>query len=564
MAYQIKCDSSILYDPRDKDLVVLQPRCKLEVNTVGEASFTILANHPYYNKLKKLKSVFEIKQNGETIFRGRMTTDSKDFYNQTAVDLEGILACTNDTMVPPFNFPNDFAGATESENIVRFFLEWILAQHNEHAEPWQQLQLGNVTVSDPNNYITRESKEYASTWDTLRSKLFESELGGYLCIRYEDDGNYVDYLSEFELTNTQRIRLTENLLDLTNQTDASETYSAILPLGKQKTGVGGEKRLTIAELPDGDLTDDIAKDGLYIYSKSAVEQYGWICVPVADATWDDVTVADNLQTKAMEYLTGKAMLLSSTISIKAVDLAFTSDEIQSFRIYRNILVDSPAHDLTETPYPLTMLDIDILNPQNTVIVIGETARTLVAINSEVQTNTIERIDQQAIQAEEIGQTVTEEVKQQMTTQETSITATCSAMILAALENYVETGEYSDFKETVETQLEILASEITMHFTTTTESIENVDGDLQAKFNQLYKYITFSSDGIVIGSGENAITLEIDNDMIAFKKNGLQFGWWDGVDFHTGNIVVDVNERAQFGNFAFIPRSDGSLMFLKVR
>lgn len=564
MAYQIKCDSSILYDPRDKDLVVLQPRCKLEVNTVGEASFTILANHPYYNKLKKLKSVFEIKQNGETIFRGRMTTDSKDFYNQTAVDLEGILACTNDTMVPPFNFPNDFAGATESENIVRFFLEWILAQHNEHAEPWQQLQLGNVTVSDPNNYITRESKEYASTWDTLRSKLFESELGGYLCIRYEDDGNYVDYLSEFELTNTQRIRLTENLLDLTNQTDASETYSAILPLGKQKTGVGGEKRLTIAELPDGDLTDDIAKDGLYIYSKSAVEQYGWICVPVADATWDDVTVADNLQTKAMEYLTGKAMLLSSTISIKAVDLAFTSDEIQAFRIYRNILVDSPAHDLTETPYPLTMLDIDILNPQNTVIVIGETARTLVAINSEVQTNTIERIDQQAIQAEEIGQTVTEEVKQQMTTQETSITATCSAMILAALENYVETGEYSDFKETVETQLEILASEITMHFTTTTESIENVDGDLQAKFNQLYKYITFSSDGIVIGSGENAITLEIDNDMIAFKKNGLQFGWWDGVDFHTGNIVVDVNERAQFGNFAFIPRSDGSLMFLKVR
>ena len=52
-------------------------------------------------------------------------------------------------------------------------------------------------------------------------------------------------------------------------------------------------------------------------------------------------------------------------------------------------------------------------------------------------------------------------------------------------------------------------------------------------------------------------------MIQFTKNGTPIGWWDGNDFHTGNIVVEVNERAQFGNFAFLPRSDGSLMLLKV-
>ena len=53
-------------------------------------------------------------------------------------------------------------------------------------------------------------------------------------------------------------------------------------------------------------------------------------------------------------------------------------------------------------------------------------------------------------------------------------------------------------------------------------------------------------------------------MIQFTKNGQPIGWWDGNDFHTGNIVVEVNERAQFGNFAFTPRSDGSLMLLKVK
>ena len=57
-------------------------------------------------------------------------------------------------------------------------------------------------------------------------------------------------------------------------------------------------------------------------------------------------------------------------------------------------------------------------------------------------------------------------------------------------------------------------------------------------------------------------LSLDNDMVIFKKNGQQFGWWDGVDFHTGNIVIGVTERAQFGSFAFIPRENG-LSFLEV-
>jgi hypothetical protein len=118
---------------------------------------------------------------------------------------------------------------------------------------------------------------------------------------------------------------------------------------------------------------------------------------------------------------------------------------------------------------------------------------------------------------------------------------------------------------VRSQFEQTAEAISMNFTKTIDEINNVDGDLQAKFTELYKYIKYSGEtAITIGSGDNAITLEIDNEKgIVFKKNGVQFGLWDGVDFYTGNIVVRLNERAQFGNFAFVPRSDGSLSFLKV-
>jgi hypothetical protein len=128
---------------------------------------------------------------------------------------------------------------------------------------------------------------------------------------------------------------------------------------------------------------------------------------------------------------------------------------------------------------------------------------------------------------------------------------------------VETGDFGEFRETVESQLAILADEINMQFSKTIEEINNVDGDLQSKFTELKKYIRFSEDGIEIGADEHSLKLSLDNDMIQFTKNGLLLGWWDGTDFHTGNIVVKVNERAQFGNFAFVPRSNGSLSFLKV-
>lgn len=565
--YQIKCDQYTLYDPRDDELVLLNPKCKLEVNKVGEGSFTILPNHPFYDKLYKLKSIFEIQQDEQVIFRGRMTGDSRDFHNRLDVDLEGVLAFTNDTIIPPFNFPKDFPNAASSKNTVEHFLQWVLDQHNNQVEEWQKLKLGTVTVADPNNYISRSSEKHISTWETLKSKLFDSALGGYLMVRYGTDGNYVDYVSDFELTNTQRIVFGENLRDITQKSDASDTYSAILPLGAEVGEEDDKHTLTLESLPDGDLTDDLVKMGKFIYSKSAKDNYGWICIPVENSTWTDVTLVDNLKKKAMEYLTGTGMMLSGTITIKAVDLCFTDDQIQSFRVGRNVLVDSPMHGVSGAGYKLTKLEIDIDNPENTTITIGDTVRTLIDINKKdrdsIEGQINDAVGDQIGEAIEGVKTEISEIQSQLTAQTTQIISNCNEIILAALESYVETSNFEEYKETVSTQLQIMADGILMNFKTTTEQITNVDGDIQSKFTEIYKYISFAGGNITLGSGDSEITLTLESNKIVFKKNGLQFGWWDGVDFHTGNIVVEVNEKAQFGNFAFIPRSDGSLMFLKV-
>lgn len=397
--YQIKCDGYILLDPRDDELVVDTPKVNLEVNTVGDLSFTIHKTHPYYERLKKLTSVFEVSDEFGVVFRGRMTNDDGDFHNSKLVDVEGAMAYFNDSTVRPYDFPGAFledeayTQAATSGNVVAFFLGWLIDRHNEQVQEFQRFKLGKVTVSDPNNYITRSNTGYSTTWETLKEKLFNSSMGGYLCIRYESDGNYIDYLSEFDTANPQEITYGENLLDLSNKSDASETYSAIIPVGGKisKDGVG-ETMLTIADLPDGGITDDIVKSGDTLYSKSAVGKYGWICAPVDKTTWDDVTEAKNLQSKGVAFLESDGIMLSETVEVTAADLHFTDSQIRSFRIYRNVVVNSAVHGHNEAVFPLIKLGLDLQNPQNTKISVGSTRRTLTDINSQMGSDTANKIE----------------------------------------------------------------------------------------------------------------------------------------------------------------------------
>lgn len=116
-------------------------------------------------------------------------------------------------------------------------------------------------------------------------------------------------------------------------------------------------------------------------------------------------------------------------------------------------------------------------------------------------------------------------------------------------------DLSDAIDAVSTELSVKAGEIDLKFESTNDRVEGLENKS--------KHFTLTDNGLLISSGENNMSIRIDNDIIVFEKNGVQFGWWDGIDFHTGNIQIEVTERAQFGNYAFVPRSDGSLSFLKV-
>ena len=404
--YQIKCDDHVLYDPRIENLIVSNPKCKLEVNTVGEASFSICSNHPHYDKIQNIKSSIEIEQDGDVIFRGRVTGDTRDFNNIKYVDVEGAMAYFNDSYVKPFSFPLDYLDdenykkvAGSGGNVVEFFLNELINNHNDQVFRFgstygKRFLLGKVTVSDPNNYLFRESTKYMSTWEVLQTKLFGSSLGGYLCIRYEEDGNYIDYLADFEETNKQDVEFGKNLLDIITESDASDFYNAVIPLGakeeneeeseeeigyKEKTD---DCRVSISTASASMISEPLVlvRERKLLYNRELAYKYGFICAPVSETTWDDITNPTELLKKGKDYLTNTASKFLKTITVKGIDLHFADEEIEAFRIYKYIHVYSVAHGFDEI-YRLTKIEIDILNPQNTVITLGDVQLSMTDINT---------------------------------------------------------------------------------------------------------------------------------------------------------------------------------------
>lgn len=560
--YQLKYKSYILYDPRlatpEDKLIIRDPKVRLAVDQAGGMSFSLQPDHPYLDKLRRMNGVVELLDDATPIYRGRITRDTVDLYGTHTVETEGLMTCLNDSVIRPFAYPDDFVEDAEyqkaaaSGNVVDYLFRWFLTQHNAQVSTEQQIKPGTCTVTDPNNYITRSSSDYQTTMEAVKSKLFGSSLGGHLLIRYEADGNYLDYYADLPLTNTQQVEYAANLLDIVSERDGTEIYTSILPVGKDG--------LTIADIADGDLTDDLVKDGLTVYSRSGVAAYGRINRYVR---WDDVTVVANLLAKAKASVSSAGLATQESITVQAVDLGW-QDSVQHFRVGRMTLLVSTPHGYNAA-YALMELQPDILSPGNTRITLGATRQTYTGAQIDTDRETKEDMDRQR---EEIKSEMREETRQQLnqvtesTTQQiTDVQQSLNSIILAALQNYVETGEFGSYKEEMSSKLELLADQLNLTLTNITERIEDVNGDLQSKYSEVTKAFRFTADGLIIGESGNEILLRLDNDVMQFIRNNTPELMLTaaGVEAHQVKVTILI-----IGNVAFMVDGSGDVVVKGVK
>lgn len=101
---------------------------------------------------------------------------------------------------------------------------------------------------------------------------------------------------------------------------------------------------------------------------------------------------------------------------------------------------------------------------------------------------------------------------------TDVQQNVNSIILSALENYVKTGDFGSYKEEVNTKLSVLTDQLGIDITKVTERIDNMDGDLQAKYESITKAFRFTDRGLIIGESGNEILLRLDNDVLQFVRN----------------------------------------------
>ena len=131
--YRVLCDELPIYDLRDENLVLIDPKLDLEVNKAGSFSFKMPPQHPQYELPQKMLSCIQVFQDDEEVFNGRITECKIDFYNRKYFTCEGQLAYLNDSIQRPAEY---------HDMTVRGYLESLIASHNKQVKKDRQFKVG--------------------------------------------------------------------------------------------------------------------------------------------------------------------------------------------------------------------------------------------------------------------------------------------------------------------------------------------------------------------------------------------------------------------------------------
>ena len=544
--YRIICDSYVLYDPRLPDLFVFQPELTQKKNEPGELTFTIPKEHPHYGVLEKLKSRIKVYRDDTLIWVGRAIEDERDLYENRKVVAEGFLAYLLDSILRPFTMDG-----TAAE-----IWDYILTQHNGQVNVNQRFVLGN---SDLSGSVSIAIKDYLSAWQVLKTSLLDP-LGGYLIVRFDETENLVlDYLTDVPDTSTQRIEFGENLIELLLSKNASETYTACIPLGASLRDVDPESesdaRLTIASVNEG-------QD--YLIDTALAAEYGVIFAPIGSTTWDEISDASILMNQGRDWLSGTGARFKQTIKLTAVDLHNADANVESFQFLDKVVVSCGALCPEET-YVLSELSIPLNNPASTGIVLGDSRPSL--IGEEIRQNTSVKNRVASIEADYTTHGEIKEIVQEQITQNTSILQSAQQIILTALEDYVRTQDFVALQNTIQTSFSIIAGTIEANFTETASRISTLNGETSQQFESVRSFIRLISSGIVIGRSTSAIKLKLENDVLYFFSGSEDSVTTDSAIayFSSGKLYVNdvqVLSSLRIGGYAWVPES-GNLNFKKI-
>ena len=374
--YVCKVDGYIFsYPPsNDKAFQILSGTISSEFNRTGTFEFQIPPSNKHYKdgKFKKLTSVIRVywsrtPNDEDLIFKGRILDSSKNFLGMITYKCEGWMSVLNDSVVKPTT-----GGASEQEkekgeisrNVASFFKQ-IIDQHNTDVGTTKALHYSSSTIKGFDNLtVTFQIPNYEKTLDYLQSNFVGNEsIGGQMWVQEENGTNYIYYYADDQMIpgdddddKKQYIQFGENLIDLTEQINASELYTIILAKGSVK---------------NGDNTTDIGPFEITCTDSTKITKYGKI---YHFEDFGEVASEAALRQKAQTMVDNNSGEVTS-IDVTAVDLSLVDRTQYRLKVGYHIPFVSIPHGYNQS-WMCTASSLDICNPQNSKYTLGVNPDTL--------------------------------------------------------------------------------------------------------------------------------------------------------------------------------------------
>ncbi|MXQ49515.1 hypothetical protein GRB29_09090 [Streptococcus pneumoniae] len=343
------------------------------LNAIHEFTFTMPMTNIMYQKMVPFQSIIEVKNlnDGDIEFAGRVLSVANKMTSSGFVQevvCEDFLSFFHDSSQYFQKLKNGGA---------RPYLETILNVANGQVEKHKRIRLGNVTVNSRTNKPWRYLG-YEATWDAIRDRII-TNIGGYLTLREEYDGFYLDWTSSVGETKKSPIQLGKNIKSASREVDFDGLATQIMPIGADlDTGETAEEQGSDVTRAQLDIRS-VNSGKLWLQDDDLVKQFGIIRKPVI---WTEIDNASVLLSRGKQYLRNQKIALAKwTVSV--IERYLIDERYEKFKIgNKHPILNAPLSGVEN----LQILEkkIDILNPQSTELTIGSQSQSLSAYQLQLQ------------------------------------------------------------------------------------------------------------------------------------------------------------------------------------
>lgn len=391
----------IYYDNFNDETGVLLHETQLDGNKVSSGKleqslsdidtfeFELMYDHPLYNRVNPITGLVKIvnKYDGEIEFLGRVLKpvagmDSSGLFSKNFI-CESVLGYLQDSTQTFQRVQN---------RGVRDYFGRIIALHNSQVEEHKRFKIGNVTVqadSDtPYRYIG-----YETTFDTIKNYLI-GRLGGYIRLRIEADGMYLDYLQDVGKEIDSPIQLGTNIETARREIDLSNLITRLVPLGADLDKDTQDEETGQYVVRERITIDSVNGGKSYIEDAELVKKFGIIQRPM---DWTEIKSSRILLQRGRQYMNNQKIAISSW-SVSVVELYLIDQSFEKFKVGNTHPIDNAPLSGVEKLQIIKKI-IEVTSPESVELTVGSDSITLSKFQLQQQeaTKSMEKVlaDQQA-------------------------------------------------------------------------------------------------------------------------------------------------------------------------